>query len=80
MNAAKTIASLHNVIEASHTARQTTLLVRLNGQLFDPSWQSQDVSLEDIVLAYLGQSRGEQPPTEDAFGSIDTLDEEEVAR
>src|SRR5690349_14433445 len=54
------VASLHNVIEASHTERQTTLLVRLNGQLFDPSWQQQDVSLEDIVLAYLGQSRGEQ--------------------
>ncbi len=54
------IASLHNVIEVSHTERQTTLLVRLNGQLFDASWQQQDVSLEDIVLAYLGQSRGEQ--------------------
>ena len=77
------VASLHNVIEASHTARQTTLLVRLNGQLFDASWQQQDVSLEDIVLAYLGQSRAEQggqPPTEDAFGPIDAAHEEEVAR
>ncbi|HEX8728560.1 MAG TPA: hypothetical protein VF739_08065, partial [Ktedonobacterales bacterium] len=51
------IASLHNVIEASHTDRQTTLLVRLNGQIFDPAWQQQDVSLEDITLAYLGRSR-----------------------
>jgi ABC-2 type transport system ATP-binding protein len=50
------VASLHNVIEASHTPRQTTLLVRLNGALFDPSWEVRDVSLEDIVLAYLGQS------------------------
>ena len=74
------VASLHNVIEVSHAARQTTLLVRLNGQLFDASWQPQDVSLEDIVLAYLGQSRGEQSLTEDAFGPIDALDEEGVAR
>ena len=54
------VASLHNIIEASHTERQTTLLVRLNGQLFDTSWTVQDVSLEDIVLAYLGQSRSQQ--------------------
>ncbi len=57
------IASLHNVIEVSHTERQTTLLVRLNGQLFDAAWQPQDVALEDVVLAYLGQARG-QPPAE----------------
>lgn len=61
------VASIHNVIEASHTARQTTLLVRLNGAIFDPSWEVCDVSLEDIVLAYLGQpsannDRYEQEP------------------
>jgi ABC-2 type transport system ATP-binding protein len=49
------VASIHTVIEASHTARQTSLLVRLNGAIFDPSWEVRDVSLEDIVLAYLGQ-------------------------
>ena len=49
------VKSVHTVIEASHTERQTTLLVRTNGPLFDPSWEVQDVSLEDIVLAYLGQ-------------------------
>lgn len=50
------VASLHNVIEVNHTERQTTLLVRVNGHLFDPSWQAHDVTLEDIVLAYLGRS------------------------
>jgi len=49
------VASVHNIIEASHTPRQTTLLVRLNGVIFDPSWEVRDVSLEDIVLAYLGR-------------------------
>ena len=50
------IASVHTVVEESHTERQTTLLVRANGPIFDPSWEVRDVSLEDIVLAYLGQS------------------------
>jgi ABC-2 type transport system ATP-binding protein len=49
------VASVHTVIEASHTERQTTLLVRTNGHVFAPSWDLQDVSLEDIVLAYLSQ-------------------------
>ena len=49
------IASVHTVIETSQTERQTTLLVRTNGPLFDPSWEVQEVSLEDIVLAYLSQ-------------------------
>jgi len=49
------IARVHNVIQATHTARQTSLLVRVNGHLFDPSWEAHDVSLEEIVLAYLGR-------------------------
>jgi ABC-2 type transport system ATP-binding protein len=59
------VASVHNVIEASHTERQTSLLVRLNGHLFDPSWEVREVTLEDIVLAYLGHptANGLQAPT-----------------
>lgn len=49
------VASIHTLIEASHTERQTTLLVRANGPLFSSSWQVQNVSLEDVVLAYLGR-------------------------
>jgi ABC-2 type transport system ATP-binding protein len=57
------VAGVHDVIEASHTERQTTLLVRVNGHLFDSSWDVQEVSLEDIVLAYLslGQQANESP-------------------
>lgn len=54
------VASLHHVIEARHTERQTTLLVHVNGHLFDSSWEVQEVSLEDIVLAYMGQSQQQQ--------------------
>lgn len=51
------IASLHTVIEASHTARQTTLFVRTSGPIFGATWDIQAVSLEDIALAYLSQQK-----------------------
>jgi ABC-2 type transport system ATP-binding protein len=57
------VASVHTVIEARHAERQTTLLVRANGPLFDPSWDVQDVSTEDIVLAYLSQQTRDRLPT-----------------
>jgi len=50
------VAHVHNVLQATHTERQTTLLVRANGHMWDPSWEVHDVSLEDIVLAYLRQA------------------------
>ncbi|WP_406037747.1 ABC transporter ATP-binding protein [Micromonospora sp. NBC_00898] len=41
------------VVRASHTDRQSTLLVRTDGSIVDPSWTVRDVGLEDIILAYL---------------------------
>ena len=41
------------VIEASHTDRQTTLLVRNEGPILDPAWAVEDIGLEDLVLAYM---------------------------
>jgi ABC-2 type transport system ATP-binding protein len=46
---------VHFVIRASHTERQTTLIVRANGHLYDSRWQVDEVGLEEIVLAYLGR-------------------------
>jgi ABC-2 type transport system ATP-binding protein len=48
------VARIHDVIRATHTKRQTTLLVRANGHVYDAQWQPHDVDLEDVVLAYLG--------------------------
>jgi ABC-2 type transport system ATP-binding protein len=48
------VARLHEVIRVSHTPRQTTLLVRANGHVYDSCWQQGEVELEEIVLAYLG--------------------------
>ncbi len=44
------------VIEESHTDRQSTLLVRHEGPILDPSWTVEDLDLEDLVLAYMGQA------------------------
>jgi ABC-2 type transport system ATP-binding protein len=53
---ASAVASRHTVISESTTDRQTTLLVRINGHLFDASWEVGDVTLEDIILAYMEQA------------------------
>ena len=47
------IAGVASVIRESHTDRQTTLLVRTDGPILDPAWTAHDLSLEDLVLAYL---------------------------
>jgi ABC-2 type transport system ATP-binding protein len=46
------------IVEEYSTPRKTQLLVRADGPLSDPNWEVADVSLEEIVLAYLGQSSG----------------------
>jgi ABC-2 type transport system ATP-binding protein len=52
--APETLPADQTVIEASHTDRQSTLLVRTSSSIHDPTWQVEDVGLEDIVLAYMG--------------------------
>jgi ABC-2 type transport system ATP-binding protein len=49
-----TVARVHQVIRESHTPRQTSLLVRANGHVYDATWELHPVDLEEIVLAYLG--------------------------
>jgi ABC-2 type transport system ATP-binding protein len=46
------------VITESHTGRQSTFLVRSNGPVIDPAWTVEPVSLEDLILAYLGHTAG----------------------
>jgi ABC-2 type transport system ATP-binding protein len=48
------VARVHQVIRESHTERQTTLLVRANGHVYDSCWELHELDLEEIVLAYLG--------------------------
>jgi len=46
------------VIEASHTDRQSTLLVRTEEPIHDPAWLVEEVSVEDLVLAYMRGATG----------------------
>jgi|SRR5579884_51767 len=47
------------VLQESHSERQTNLLVRSNGHLYDARWSVSEVGLEEVVLAYLARaSRG----------------------
>ncbi len=46
------------VISASHTDVQSTLLVRSGGPVLDPAWTVSEVNLEDLVLAYMSQAAG----------------------
>ena len=52
---AEDVARAHDVVRESHAERQTTLLVRANGHVYDSRWTVHDLDLEEIVLAYLGQ-------------------------
>jgi ABC-2 type transport system ATP-binding protein len=45
-----------HVIAASHTDRQTTLLVRSDAPIYDPAWTVGQLGMEDLVLAYMGQA------------------------
>ncbi|WP_151484834.1 ABC transporter ATP-binding protein [Streptomyces albicerus] len=48
-----TLPAGQHIITASHTDRQTTLLVRTDTAVHDPAWTVHPLGLEDIVLAYM---------------------------
>ena len=54
---ADTIARVHHLVRERHTARQTALLVRASGHVYDPRWEQREVDLEEIVLGYLDEGR-----------------------
>jgi ABC-2 type transport system ATP-binding protein len=64
---AASVARVHDVIRESHTERQTTLLVRANGHVYDSCWEQHEVDLEEIVLAYLGYRSGGSGSTAPAY-------------
>jgi ABC-2 type transport system ATP-binding protein len=51
-----TLPAGQQVIEASHTDRQSTLIVRSTAPIDDPSWTVEQLNLEDLVLAYMTQA------------------------
>jgi len=60
------IGGVAAVVRASHTDRQSTLLVRTDGPVTDPAWAVHEVSLEDVILAYLAD--GEAQASHEEWG------------
>jgi ABC-2 type transport system ATP-binding protein len=60
-----TLPEGQHVITARHTDRQSTILVRCDEPIVDPSWSVGQIDLEDLVLAYMGQARTSKLPGSD---------------
>jgi len=55
------VSSDQTVIAESRTEKQSTLLVRTEAPIIDPSWSISPVTLDDLVLAYMRQAREGRP-------------------
>ena len=51
------------VLEASHTDRQSTMIVKAARPIDDPSYAVEQLTLEDLVLAYMSQAAAVSRPT-----------------
>jgi ABC-2 type transport system ATP-binding protein len=66
----RTLPASQQVIEESHTDKQSTLLVRANQPILDPAWTVKPVTLDDLVLAYMSQARDLGPARRSALGVV----------
>ncbi|MGV9303130.1 ABC transporter ATP-binding protein [Nonomuraea sp. NPDC003727] len=48
-----------HVVAARHTDRQSTFVIRTEAPIHDPTWAVTQLSLEDLVLAYMDDRRAE---------------------
>jgi ABC-2 type transport system ATP-binding protein len=51
-----TLPADQHVISASHTDRQTTVIVRSEAPILDPAWTVGQLTLEDLVLEYMSST------------------------
>ncbi len=58
------------VIQASHTGGQATLLVRADAPIRDPAWTVSPVGLEDLVLAYMSRAADAAAPSPAGGGDV----------
>jgi ABC-2 type transport system ATP-binding protein len=66
----RSLPANQEVIEQSHTGRQSTLLVRTDEPILDPAWTVKPVTLEDLVLAYMSQAHDPDPARRPALGVV----------
>jgi ABC-2 type transport system ATP-binding protein len=58
------------IIESSHTERQSTFMVQTEDPIIDPSWTVEEIGLEDLVLAYMGQAADNARQTRPTIGLV----------
>ena len=56
---AASLPASQQVITESHTGRQSTFLIRTSEPVIDPAWTVDPVSLEDLIVAYMGHASAE---------------------
>jgi ABC-2 type transport system ATP-binding protein len=59
---ASSLPASHEVIEESHTDRQSTFLVRTIDPILDPAWAVRPVTLDDLVIAYMSHPTAPDRP------------------
>jgi ABC-2 type transport system ATP-binding protein len=65
-----TLSRSFQIVEESHTERQTTLLVRTGDPILDPAWTVKPVTLEDLVLVYMSQAHDAEPRHQSRLGVL----------
>jgi ABC-2 type transport system ATP-binding protein len=55
------------VVHQSHTDRQSTLLVRTEAPVLDPTWTVEPVGLEDLVLGYMRPDSADDRPRRESI-------------
>jgi ABC-2 type transport system ATP-binding protein len=65
-----TLPANQEVIEARHTDKQSTLLVRTEAPVLDPAWIVKPVSVEDLVLAYMRRAGGTERTRRSVLGVV----------
>jgi ABC-2 type transport system ATP-binding protein len=58
------------VIQESHTDKQSRFLVRTDEPILDPAWTVTPVSLEDLVLAYMSRTADDTPVRRQRLGVV----------
>jgi ABC-2 type transport system ATP-binding protein len=59
------------VIEAIHADRQSTLIVRSDDPILDPAWSVEQLTMEDLVLAYMDRAAvGSSEPIRPALAQV----------
>ena len=65
-----TLPANQEVIEESHTDKQSVFMVRTEDLIRDPAWTVKPVTLDDLVLGYMRQAREAEPHRRPGLGLL----------